>query len=131
MIWDKRNGTWNWERETTRLTTVYLWDIRLPILSTRFFCLCISWESLHILDTNPLARYRYYLCLLHSACLFSSSDAFEDQKILFFMSSSVSIFPLIASAFGVFLKNIWLPQGYEDLLCYPIDGVLLRLNPHM
>lgn len=84
MTWDKRAGTWNWERETTRLTTLYAWDILLPILRAGVLFLVDFLESLHILATNPLASYRYNLCLLHSGGLFSFSDVFCGSEVSLF-----------------------------------------------
>lgn len=87
-------------------------------------------ESLHILGTNPSASYRYSMCLRHSACLFLVRS-FDDQKFLILMSSNLSIFPFIGTAFGIFLKNVWLPRGYEDTLCCLIDELLFRFNSHI
>lgn len=54
-----------------------------------------------------------------------------DQKFLILMSSNLSIFPFRASALGVSLKNVWLPQGYEDILCCLVDEVLFCLLAHL
>lgn len=63
-------------------------------------------DSLNILVTNPFARYRSCIYLLHPVCLFSLLLlSFDDQKFLILMSSNLSIFSFIVSAFNVSFKK--------------------------